>query len=260
MMYLEGIRSTSSIDQVPGVGHRQRLRLRVEMEGWDSLKPHEMVELVLCHAVPRQDVSPVARALVERFGSVGGVFAAPEAALLRVRGVSPAMARWLKLTQEALDAYCELDKVRDIPLTCYRDVVRFLNTRYGELRLGDTWLLCADFEFNLMAFKRMESDADWWEAETVRGVVGESLILGARYAYLVHCVKNAESAARRLDVARLNAILATMTAADVSLVDFILAGEDGFTSLKLEGKLEGAALGRDGEGLREYGGLGEEKE
>ena len=50
-------------------GHRQRLRQRMEREGWDALRPHEMVELVLNHAVPRQNLSDLARALVERFGS-----------------------------------------------------------------------------------------------------------------------------------------------------------------------------------------------
>ena len=42
-------------------GHRQRLRQRVEREGWDALRPHEMVELVLNRAVPRQNLSDVAR-------------------------------------------------------------------------------------------------------------------------------------------------------------------------------------------------------
>ena len=39
--------------------------MRMELEGWDALKPHEMVELVLYHAVPRQDFSDAARALIE---------------------------------------------------------------------------------------------------------------------------------------------------------------------------------------------------
>ena len=33
-------------------GHRNRLRLRLERDGWDALKPYEMVEIVLCHAMP----------------------------------------------------------------------------------------------------------------------------------------------------------------------------------------------------------------
>ena len=56
-------------------GHRNRLRTRLEREGWNALKPYEMVEVVLCHAMPRQDLSAVSRLLVDRFGSVGGVFA-----------------------------------------------------------------------------------------------------------------------------------------------------------------------------------------
>ena len=41
----------------------------MEREGWDALKPHEMVELALYPAVPRQDLTDIARLLVDRFGS-----------------------------------------------------------------------------------------------------------------------------------------------------------------------------------------------
>ena len=53
----------------PHEGHRDRLRLRVQ-EGLDGLEPHETMEWLLCHAIPRQDVNTLAHALIDHFGSV----------------------------------------------------------------------------------------------------------------------------------------------------------------------------------------------
>ena len=97
-------------------GHRERLRRRMEREGWDALRPHEMVELVLYHAVPRQDLSDISRVLVDRFGSVGGVFRASREELLAVDGVTPTLADCLLTTGRLMRAYYDMHAQRGIQL------------------------------------------------------------------------------------------------------------------------------------------------
>ena len=91
------------------LGHRERLRLRAEKDGLEALRPHEILELVLFYAVPRADVAEVARALVGAMGSPQAVFHAPRDALLAVPGVTRAMADWLMLTGEMIDAYSVIE-------------------------------------------------------------------------------------------------------------------------------------------------------
>ncbi len=58
----------------PGhLGHRQRLRERFMSGGAEALADYEMLEIVLFHAIPRQDTKPIAKALLKRFGSYAGV-------------------------------------------------------------------------------------------------------------------------------------------------------------------------------------------
>ena len=57
-------------------GHRARLRRKVRETGLDALAPHEILEFLLYHIVPRQDVNALAHRLLERFGSVEGVLRA----------------------------------------------------------------------------------------------------------------------------------------------------------------------------------------
>ena len=68
-------------------GHRQRLRQRFCATGLSGFAPHEVLELMLGYAIPRQDVNPLAHTLMDTFGSLQGVLEAKPDQLLAVHGV-----------------------------------------------------------------------------------------------------------------------------------------------------------------------------
>jgi DNA repair protein RadC len=57
-------------------GHRERLRTRFLEAGPESLPDYELLELLLFHSIDVRDTKPLAKALLERFGSLGGVIGA----------------------------------------------------------------------------------------------------------------------------------------------------------------------------------------
>jgi len=59
------------------LGHRQRLRERFLNGGRDALPDYELLELLLFMAIPRVDTKPLAKDLLDRFGSFGDLIAAP---------------------------------------------------------------------------------------------------------------------------------------------------------------------------------------
>ena len=58
-------------------GHRRRLRERFLRAGLIGLQDYEALELLLMFAIPRRDVKPLAKLLLERYGSVEKVLDAP---------------------------------------------------------------------------------------------------------------------------------------------------------------------------------------
>jgi DNA repair protein RadC len=68
-------------------GHRQRLRQRLIEAGPGTLPDYEILEVLLFAANPRGDTKPLAKTLIERFGSFAGVINAPKEALLGVDGI-----------------------------------------------------------------------------------------------------------------------------------------------------------------------------
>jgi len=80
-----------------GAGHRARLRERFQADP-GALSDEEMLELLLTYAIPRQDVAPLSRGLLERCGGVAGVMTASRVELLRVPGIGEQAATLVELT------------------------------------------------------------------------------------------------------------------------------------------------------------------
>lgn len=87
-------------------GHRQRLRQRFCANGLSGFAPHEVLELMLGYAIPRQDVNPLAHELIKRYGSLHAVLEADVAELQRVDGIGEYTAVMLALFS-AVAAKCE---------------------------------------------------------------------------------------------------------------------------------------------------------
>src|SRR3954466_2071340 len=100
--FLPGLSPPAAADAATPVGaegHRLRMRRRLLKAGPDSLADHEMLEMILFIALPRRDTKPIARDLLTRFRSFGGVIGAPETELRGVEGVGEAGAAAIKLIQ-----------------------------------------------------------------------------------------------------------------------------------------------------------------
>ena len=75
-------------------GHRKRL-----LDKFTEL-PHitdaELLELLLTYAIPRIDVKPIVRALINKFGSYGKIINASIEDLLRIQGIGQSTAVFIK--------------------------------------------------------------------------------------------------------------------------------------------------------------------
>ena len=78
-------------------GHRQRAKERYGLVGADALADHELLELALFYAVPRQDTNETAHRLLKRFRSLQGVLQASPEELEQVEGVGKNAALLLHL-------------------------------------------------------------------------------------------------------------------------------------------------------------------
>ncbi|HEB79160.1 MAG TPA: JAB domain-containing protein [Rhodospirillales bacterium] len=81
--------------------HRQRLRERFMKGGADVLPDYELLELLLFSAIPRRDVKPLAKALIDKFGTFSAVISAEPEELAEVKGMGEIAVIALKMVRAA---------------------------------------------------------------------------------------------------------------------------------------------------------------
>ena len=78
-------------------GHRSRMKDKYSRLGSDAFSDHELLEMLLFHSIPRADTNETAHKLIERFGSLEGVFNSDLEMLLTVDGIGESSAILISL-------------------------------------------------------------------------------------------------------------------------------------------------------------------
>ena len=112
-------------------GHRRRLRERFLRAGLDGLQDYEAIELLLTYAIPRRDVKPLAKELLETYGSLEKLLDATPADLLDRHGMGPSGTTLVLLIRQLCSKYLE-QKIRDVDvLDSSAATERFLRMKLG---------------------------------------------------------------------------------------------------------------------------------
>jgi DNA repair protein RadC len=125
--------STSS-DTPHHKNHRQRLKKKFFESGVAAFHDYEVLELLLSYAIPRQDIKPLVKELLNNFGSLKGVMDAGKDSLEKVKGVGGHTAILIKLIKEMGILYLK-EKAREKPqITCTSELLDYCKTFMGGLK------------------------------------------------------------------------------------------------------------------------------
>lgn len=90
--------------------HRERVKKKFMLHGFDIFENHEILELILFYAIPRKDTNQIAHNLINKFGSIDAVFDAPFSALKDVEGIGKESACFIKILLNFVRVYMENKK------------------------------------------------------------------------------------------------------------------------------------------------------
>jgi DNA repair protein RadC len=88
-------------------GHRERVRKRFLQQGLGGFQDYEALELLLLFVARQKDMKPVAKALIEQFGSFKDVLDASPEELEGVDGVGPMAVTLIHLVKQAAARYLQ---------------------------------------------------------------------------------------------------------------------------------------------------------
>ncbi len=213
-------------------GHRARKKEQFRKHGLDAFADHEALELLLYYAIPRQDTNPIAHRLLERFGSLEGVFSAPCAELQKVEGVGESAATLIRLLFPLCRRVRTAGVKHEIILNTRENVGDF----FLELFLGERqevfYEACLDAKGKLLAcFRLAEGSADQVSVN-MRAIVENALNANASLVLLAHNHPSGVALPSNADSQTTLQIRRALADIGVELVDHIIVADDDFVSLR----------------------------
>ena len=218
-------------------GHREKMRQRFMTGGLDAFADHEILELLLYYAIPRRDTNPIAHALMERYGSLPAVLAAPMEDLKRTEGIGESAAVLLHLVPQV----CRRARLAQVG----EDQVLNSSERAGAYLLecfdGESreviYQLCLDRKGKLLACKRLGEGSVASADLDVRRLVENAILTGASAVILAHNHPSGVALPSDGDYTATMRVRAALNAIGIELADHIIVADGGFVSMADSGYL-----------------------
>ena len=219
------------------LGHRDRLRRRFLSAGAEALADYELLELLLFAAIPRRDVKPLAKQLIDQFGSLGGVLNADPVQLERRAGLSAGAIASLTVVAAAARRMLR-ETVRDRPvLSNWTQVLDYLSLAMKYEPVEQLRLLFLDRKNRLIADEVQQRGTVDQAPAYPREVARRALELNASAVLVAHNHPSGDPAPSRADIDITREIGAALKAVGVTLHDHLVIGRAGHASFRALGLL-----------------------
>jgi DNA repair protein RadC len=216
-------------------GHRERMRDRLLERGADGLADYELVEMLLFFAQPKGDTKPIAKRLINRFGSYAGVLCAPVGDLEEVRGVGRHSIAALKLVHAGAVRLARAEVMNRPILGNWDQLMDYLQTAMARERIEQFRVLFLDTKNQLIADEVQGRGTINHTPVYPREVTRRALELHAAALILVHNHPSGDPTPSMADIDMTAQMQRVLQSLGISLHDHIIVGNGRWTSLKKEG-------------------------
>jgi DNA repair protein RadC len=217
--------------------HRQRLRSRFVHGGAAAIPDYEMLELVLFHAIPRRDVKPLARELLDRFGDFNRVITAPAARLRDIKGVGEAVIVELKIVEAAAQRLARAKVLQRHIVSSWDALLDYCHTTMAHLEMEQFRVLYLDRKNILIADEEQAKGTVDHVPVYPREVAKRALELNASAIILVHNHPSGDPSPSRSDIDMTRQVAAACDALGLTLHDHLIIGKSRELSFRSEGHL-----------------------
>lgn len=217
--------------------HRARLRDRFLSGGSDAVADYELLELILFAAVPRRDMKPLARLLLETFGDLNSVLSAPIPRLESVNGVGRAVITQLKITEAAAHRMARARVLRHQVLSSWDALLDYCHTVMAHRDTEQFRVLFLDKKNVLIADEAQAKGTVDHVPVYPREIMKRALELNASALILVHNHPSGDPTPSEADIVMTQQIETAAQALSLTLHDHLIIGRSRELSFRAQGLL-----------------------
>lgn len=217
--------------------HRARLRDRFMAGGQSALPDYELLELVLFRAIPRQDVKPLARRLLEMFGDFNRVVSAEPARLEQVDGVGAAVICELKIVAAAAQRLARSRVIQRPVLSSWDALLDYCHTAMAHAEIEQFRVLYLDRKNVLVADEEQARGTVDHVPVYPREIMRRALELNASAMILVHNHPSGDPSPSDADITMTARIVDAAKVMGLTVHDHLIIGKSRELSFRAEGLL-----------------------
>jgi len=214
------------------LGHRDRLRQRFLEAGDGALPDYELLELLLFRSIPQRDVKPLAKQLIQHFGSFAEVIGAPVSRLTEVKGIGESVALDLKIVEAALKRTMKGEVAKKPVLSSWSSVIDYCRLAMAFAEREQFRILFLDKKNALIADEVQQTGTVDHTPVYPREVMRRALELSATALILVHNHPSGDPTPSGADMRMTRELVDIAKPLGIAIHDHIIVGRDGHASFK----------------------------
>jgi len=227
----------STLPQPHYYGHRDRLRARLFENGANALQDYELLELLLCIAIPQRDVKPLAKSLLAEFKDLWSLLNASPERLMACKGVGKTTAAALLTTGAVALRAHKSAIVKGPVLNSWQRILDYCRAAIGHETREQFRLLFLDRKNQLLSEEVHQHGTIDHTPVYPREVVQRALEVGAGALVLVHNHPSGDSRPSKEDIDMTRAIAEACRPLGITIHDHIIIGQGEPASFKALGLL-----------------------
>ena len=219
-------------------GHRDRLRHKVLAFSPDILQDYELLEMLLIYAIPRKDVKPLAKELIDSFGSFSAVLNAAPEELKQFKGIKDNTAALIATVRGCALRMMKNQFSSGPVIKDWKSLIEYCKIDMGQKKSECLRIIFLDSRSQLIKDEILQKGTITQTPVYPREIAKRALELGAASIVMVHNHPAGDMRPSKNDIQMTKSVQNALNSLDISLIDHIIISKSGHISFKACGLLK----------------------
>jgi len=217
------------------MGIERAFRAKFDQAQGMGLADYELLELLLFLAIPRGDVKPLAKVLLQKFGSLAALSKAEEGLILETPGVGSAILHVIQLIQSLMVKVLQQEMMDKPILASWQSVLDYCQASMAYDQRETVRLLFLDRKNKVIGDEVQQTGTIDHAPLYPREVVKRALDLGASAIIIVHNHPSGDPTPSRGDIEMTLKVQEAARPLGIEIHDHLIIGKGRHSSLKSMG-------------------------
>ena len=216
--------------------HRKRMKDKYRKSGFDGFHDYEALELLLTYAIPRRDVKPLAKALIDKYKGFEAVLDAPVEDLASFPGLGEHSATLLKVARDCSELYLKKRAVKTKNrVCCSPDLINHCRMSMAGLKDEQFRVVFLNTQNEIIEIETIQEGTIDQSVVYPRKVMERALYHKAAALIFVHNHPGGQVRPSFADKEITASLVAAANSMDIEVHDHYIIGKQGYFSFRDSG-------------------------